>query len=202
MVYGKGLWHRRPFDGAIVMPDAGKESTRALEQLHYAIFQAWREGRKLSAAKLDEMLDDASPQNAPGLVYSAVCSDVVTGDVLAGAMCDLWRYSYPAGPDRDGWIEMFRKAGYTSNGKPASAPRNPCAVYRAAWDDERDGRHGLSWTPDYELARDFYGRWSKRQGQTRPVWTVEAPPDRLLCWIGCSREYLIDAAGLDIRECQ
>ena len=94
---------------------------------------------------------------------------------------------------------MFRKAGYTRDGKTAPLPEAPLTLYRAAWDDVADGRFGLSWTSEPRMI-EYYGCLSPRDGRSRPVWEAEFPPERLLCSVTTQGEYIADAKGLDVRE--
>jgi len=193
-------WRDPPRDiGGVThrIPDGSPRRKRS--DLDWDIESAARDGRMISAAELDEILMLSRPQDAAWLVYHAMQDGTLAPGVLAGAMWDLWQFSYPDGPDRDGWIEMFRAAGYTSNGKPAALPEAPVTLYRAAWDDVADGRYGMSWTPGSAGIR-YYALIDVRDGISRPVWEAEFPPERLLCSNTVYGEYVADATGLDVRE--
>lgn len=95
----------------------------------------------------------------------------------------------------DTWREMFLAVPYTVNGCPVALPRWPRRLYRGA---THANREGLSWTTNLAIAAYFA---STRQvpGMPGQVWTVTAPPHRLLAHIGDENEYVVDARNLTVR---
>jgi hypothetical protein len=172
---------------------------RTLTRLEWEIGAAASSGRLIGFAELDGMLDQAGTMSGADLLWRAVVSGVVSGDVLARVLGNVFRFSYPNGPGKASWIHMFRMAGYTQMTpdacKPAERPHGPLRLYRGAPEGRR---HGLSWTPSPQAAARFTKAW----GGPGVIWEADIPPDRLLC---CCRtayiiEYVVDAEGLDVRK--
>jgi hypothetical protein len=178
-----------------IMPDPG-----TMRRLEWEVDAARYTDRVISPAELDSMLDDAGTVHSADFLYRAVVNGAISDDTLAGIIGNVWQFSYPNGPGRDGWIWMFRKAGYTVNCKSAPLPDKPLRLYRGA---PHDNRYGLSWTPSRagasNYAREAHGML--RRSHPSPVWTADIPPDRLLCRINSTEiEYVADAEGLEVRE--
>jgi hypothetical protein len=96
----------------------------------------------------------------------------------------------------DIWAELFRTAGYTHDGQPATPPTEPITVYRGC---TPDGREGISWTSDLAVARSF-AHDQLRGRAVGHVYAFDAPPDALLAYIHETgrqeSEYVIDNAFL------
>jgi hypothetical protein len=114
----------------------------------------------------------------------------------AWAMCE-----FPLSAlDRDEWRILFDAAGYTIDGVRRPRPRKPRRLYRGAAEEYRDR---WSWTEDRAVAGRFADRYqSVWHGR---VWTVVAPPDRVLAKFtgrsevcGREAEWVVDVTGLDI----
>jgi len=115
-----------------------------------------------------------------------------------GVVAEAW--SDPEYPERsvepDLWVKFFRTAGYTYDGQRATPPTEPITVYRGC---TPDGRKGMAWTSDIEIAR----RFAHGQLRGRPlghVYVFEAPPEAMLAFIHENgreeSEYVIDNAYL------
>jgi len=82
---------------------------------------------------------------------------------------------------REGWVSLFRAAGYSVNGRPARLPSGPLRLYRGADWHRTDG---LSWTTSLGVARKFATSDGQRSEAER-LWTAEVPPVHLLArWEG------------------
>lgn len=73
------------------------------------------------------------------------------------------------------WVWLFRRAGYTVDGKPAALPTEHLTLYRGCG---RGHQRRMSWTTDLEMAQ-----WFSRRFTAGLVYTVTAPPTALLAAI-------------------
>lgn len=118
---------------------------------------------------------------------------------LAGS---LWSVAeFPESYLRNEWIDVFELAGYCVDGLPSPRPAEPLTLYRGA---TPEGKTGMSWTDDHEIARRFAS--GELWGRQTPgvLWTAKVEPWRLLCRNHedgrHEAEYVIDPAGLEVRE--
>ncbi len=137
--------------------------------------------------------------NAPALLVDLYCGGSLDLVAHPGVVARAW--SLPEYPERCMepviWVELFRTAGYTHDGLPATPPTEPITVYRGC---TPDGRAGMAWTSDLAMAR----RFAHDQLRRRPVghvYAFDAPPIALLAYIHETgrqeSEYVIDRAFLD-----
>ncbi len=124
-------------------------------------------------------------------IFSAASSRVGRNNAPA-LLCDLYygksldlaahpsvvarAWSLPEYPERcirrGIWVQLFRTAGYTHDGQPASPPTEPITVYRGC---TPDGRAGMAWTSDLAMAR----RFAHDQLRRRPVGHVYSFPKQI-----------------------
>lgn len=100
-------------------------------------------------------------------------------DTFIQALTDSW-----TGPDapeaclpQEEWIDFFRKAGFTRDGKPVDPPTEPVLLVRGGRYPDR-----MSWTATPSVAESF----AKRSGGR--LWATEAPPEAILAIINHQRE--------------
>lgn len=88
-------------------------------------------GNDNAAALLDDLRRGGYQPNRGGWDGGKFLSDV------PGAVAYAWSIlEFPEGKlHRDLWLELFREAGYTRNGNPASRPSKPVQLYRGATED-------------------------------------------------------------------
>jgi hypothetical protein len=177
------------------------DNSGTMARIEWEIDTAKSTGRIIGLAELDRMLDDAGTTQGAYVLCNAVYSAVVTPETVAAVIGNVWQFSYPNGPGPDGWVHMFRLAGYTHNCRPAERPSGPLRLYRGAPAEERCG---LSWTPVRWVAEHY----AHHQGGFGPVgdrsmhgavWWADVEPDRLLaCSIVTNEiEYVVDPEGLE-----
>lgn len=75
-------------------------------------------------------------------------------------------------PQRD-WMALWKRAGYSDDGRPAERPDSPVRLWRGS---TRGLRRRWSWTDDSDRARWFADRVSLLGIDVGSVWTVLAPP--------------------------
>jgi hypothetical protein len=96
------------------------------------------------------------------------------------------------------WLGLWRKAGFTMDGKPAERPTEPMLLWRAA---HPTYKRGFAWTDSRKVAEWFL---QARYGRNHRLYEVVAPPDRLLAYIHDSgrgeSEWIIDARALPLIE--
>jgi hypothetical protein len=101
---------------------------------------------------------------------------------MNGVVADVWSSAeYPEDAmDPSLWVTLFRKNGYTNDGKAAAPLTEPVTLYRGAPDDLA---MRMSWTSDIRIAERFAygGIRGRRPGQ---VWTATVHPEGLLAYIG------------------
>ena len=148
--------------------------------------------------------------SAPALLFDLVYIDESL-DVarVPGAVADAW--SSAESPERalesDTWTELFMRAGYTVDDRPAERPSEPVRVFRGCTADliydevhdcDVDPRFGMSWTTDVEMARRFAsGIRGRRPGN---VYAAVVQPEHLLAYLGPEHrdesEFVVHPAGL------
>ncbi len=137
---------------------------------------------------------------APALLFDLYYGKSLDLAAHPSVVADAW--SSPEYPERcvepDIWAGLFRTAGYTHDGQPATPPTEPITVYRGC---TPDGRAGISWTSDLAVARSF-AHDQLRGRAVGYVYAFDAPPDALL--LACihetgrqESEYVIDNAFLE-----
>ncbi len=144
-------------------------------------------------------------------IFSAASSRVGRNNAPA-LLCDLYygksldlaahpsvvarAWSLPEYPERcirrGIWVQLFRSAGYTHDGQPASPPTEPITVYRGC---TPDGRAGMAWTSDLAIAHRF-AHDQLRGRAVGHVYAFDAPPGKLLTYIHETgrqeSEYVVD----------
>jgi hypothetical protein len=160
------------------------------------VIQYWSGGgAELTADDIEAAASRLGRDHYPALIDSLVAYGWLTTSAAAVVVASAWSAAeHPQDAlHEDEWRYLFEFAGYTVDGVPAPRPTAPVQVYRGA--DEAH-RLGWSWTDDRKLAAWFARRWSAGQ-----VWTLFAPPYRLLARISDQRpgesEFVVDTTGLD-----
>jgi hypothetical protein len=140
-------------------------------------------------------------KSAPALLFDLYYGKSLDLAAHPSVVADAWSSpEYPERcfePDRWIWVKLFRTAGYTHDGQPATPPTEPITVYRGC---TPEGRGGMAWTSDLAMAR----RFAHDRLRGRPVGQVyafDAPPEALLAYIHETgrqeSEYVIDNAFLE-----
>lgn len=118
---------------------------------------------------------------------------------MAGIVAAVWTLTEPfkVGLNHADWIGMFRTNGYTHERRPAPLLTDPVTVYRGTVDD---CRVGMSWTTDYDTAREFAcdGMSSRARGN---IYRATIRPRLLLAYIHDELgrgefEFVVDQDGL------
>lgn len=139
---------------------------------------------------------------APDLLDHLFDSACLTTAAAATAVAEAW--SDAEFPEhilgRNRWRKLFKFAGYNVDGRPAPRPADPVKVYRGA---DVAHRRGWSWTTNLEMSEWFARRWDLTRPGTGQVWTMLAPPERLLAYIDgpdsrSESEYVVDTRGLTV----
>lgn len=140
----------------------------------------------------------------PVLLWDAFVGGQITKETLAAVIGDVW--SDAELPERllrprSAWLFLFKMAGYTVNGRPASRPVQAVNLYRGA--TPRYARR-MAWSADPERAEWFAARVRLFGYENACVYTSEVPPESLLCRLHDpvngrgEDEYVIDPAGINI----
>ena len=145
-------------------------------------------------------------------------ADQLRPKVLRHAVAYAWCWSDDSlALRREDWITLWRRAGYSVDGRTAEPPSEPVALWRGSmppW------HNGMSWTTNRATAEAYVTRWDadavyasgRRVGMIRTaavfgvdmtpkLYAVQAPPTALLGqinWRG-EDEYVVDTTGLTIR---
>jgi hypothetical protein len=153
----------------------------------------------LSREDVEWLLSRLERTRAPWVFYELFRHGLLTDDAvtLASVVWSMDEYTHET-VDEAQWKELFEAAGYTEDGHPAPRPREPIRLYRGS---TLEHRRGGSWTTSYAIAQWYAtsGTGGRPQGA---VWTVVAPPERLLCHNTGREEdeYVLDTTGLTIEE--
>jgi hypothetical protein len=147
---------------------------------------------------LDYALAFVGRSNGPALLWDLYSADLLNRRLLAPNIGGVWSAAeipeYNLEPPM--WRQLFVRAGYTENGKPAHRPHQPLILYRGATPDRRAG---WSWTNDVNVAAAyaFEGVRGRKRGR---VWVAEVEPARLLAFHDGREEgeYVVDTEGMEI----
>ncbi|GAS90489.1 hypothetical protein [Mycolicibacterium brisbanense] len=158
--------------------------------------------RPLARTAFDRTVSRAGRNDGPALLFDLYFGrtlDLSRSD-MAGVVADVWsdaEYPARAFDDPQIWTHLFVANGYSHDGEKADRPTESVVLYRGC---THEGRFGMSWTSDVEMARRFaYGGLRGRaQGQ---VYTAVVAPEHLLAYIGersgrGESEYVVDPSGL------
>jgi hypothetical protein len=130
--------------------------------------------------------------------YAALYRDPANRDAMAeyaGGAWFRWGTSF-LGPAA--WRDLFRRAGYRFNDRPAERPTEPMMLWRGAVDEHR---LNWSWTPKRDFAV-WFAVEAPIQCSTGDLWCAVVTPDRLLAATtpGAPNEhlveYVVDTRGL------
>jgi hypothetical protein len=124
------------------------------------------------------------------LVAAGRADDELLREVLPNA----WRYKTERiRLDPAVVCAMFRRLGYTVDGRSARPPGGTRTLYRGA---TKDHRAGCSWTLDPGTAAYFASQRQDVTGSGR-VWVAEVPASRLLAYLSDESEFIVDLAGAE-----
>jgi hypothetical protein len=137
-------------------------------------------------------------------LYTRFRAGEVSAEDMAAELPKVWRYRSDRDPlDSDAaWRAMVEHAGYFTwasgqhDGRQAPRPRRARRLFRGAAPSRR---FGMSWTANPDIG-EYFARFRQppdvNDGQ---VWVGVFAPSRRLAYLDDEREYLVDAAGLDVR---
>ncbi|KXO88743.1 hypothetical protein AXK56_10520 [Tsukamurella pulmonis] len=162
----------------------------------------WGGTSRCSRADFDLCLIWVGRNNGPALLFDFHFGGVVDlrAPDMAGIAASAWcgaEYPERTYDPPSMWVRMFKRNGYTHDGSRAPLPTEPIQLYRGCTED---GRYGMSWTTDCEIARAF--AFDGLRGQPAgAVYTATVDPKHLLAYIGPEvgrgeSEYVVDPAGL------
>lgn len=160
-------------------------------------------GGTISSTELDQYLLAEGRNGGPAVLWVAWEGEMISYDTLAAHVGAVW--SLAEFPDqcleREQWLELFRCASFTVDGKRAALPTEPLTLWRGAVPERRAD---WSWTTDPEVART-YASGTMLGRPMGKVWQVVAPPGALLAAnLGPDTrkesEYVVDTRGLNIFE--
>jgi len=197
------LGSSRPGEGRVIDADAFLALQK--QSVEQALAEAWDflmdEGHTVE--DLRNACSRVGRNNEPALIWDLWCEDG-WHDEIAQIVGDVWSAAeYPERAlDQSMWLEIFGYAGFRRDGEVAPPPAESLTLYRGA---TAEGRFGMSWTNDLEVAEKF-ARAGIRGRAVGTVWTAEVEPRYLLAYVGREgtrgeSEYVVDPAGLiDVRE--
>jgi hypothetical protein len=155
---------------------------------------------KLTTDEFEQLLGYAGMRNGPALLFDAWAGRHITPETITATIGEVWSCAeYPdQNIDRDGWRILFRKAGFTIDGKPAERPTEPLTLWRGSVPERR---RDWSWSTDRTVADGYANGTGARRPKGR-LYRVVAPPEALLCANNGREEaeYVIDTRGLRITE--
>lgn len=162
----------------------------------------WGGTSPCSRADLDLCLSRIGRNNGPALLFDFHYGRVVKLDApdMAGAVANVWsdaEYPESAYDPPSFWVRLFERNGYSHDGIRVARPTEPVQLYRGCTEE---GRFGMSWTSDREVAESFaYDSLRGRPPGT--VYTATVAPGSLLAYIDAEigrseREYVVNPAGL------
>lgn len=163
-------------------------------------FEALPRLGKVTTDEFERLLGFAGMRNGPALLFDAYAGRHIDSATITAVIGPVWSTAeYPdQNIDRDGWRILFRRAGFTIDGKPADRPEEPLELWRGSVPERR---RDWSWSTDRTVAEGYANGTSARRPQGR-LYRVVAPPEALLC-ANAERgeaEYVIDTRGLRITE--
>ncbi|WGJ88204.1 hypothetical protein [Gordonia sp. SMJS1] len=129
----------------------------------------------------------------------AVRTGTISHQTAAVAAVTLW----PAKPDNVTidyplWRDLFRIAGFSSDGAATPRPRSSLLLFRGATPDRA---RGLSWTTDLEQAH-YFATQRQVPGATACTWAAWVTPSRMLAFYGhtppCEFEVVVDATDFPV----
>ena len=134
----------------------------------------------------------------PAVIYELDQHQVIDPKAYTTLVPDAWSIAeFPGTSLRTNtWRKLWKKAGFTINGKPAPLPAEPVTVYRASWPKYK---HHMSWTDNLEIAKRFF-RVGYRTKQH--LYQTTAQPKNLLAYMHerDESEWIVDTRKLIITE--
>ena len=153
-----------------------------------------------TAGELQTALSRVGGGDGPALVADLYFLDEGhPDDVLARVICSVWSGAeYPDAALGDViWRRLFKKAGFTVDGRSEELPPRPLTLWRGSVPERRAD---WSWTDRRDVAATYAdGAYGRPPGR---VWQAEVEPSRLLArnTERGEHEYVVDTLGLTIRE--
>lgn len=125
----------------------------------------------------------------------------MSDDTLARLIFPTWKWA--GNPEkyvkRSQWRALYRRAGFTVDGKPADRPTGgPLVMYRAA---DHENRFNFSWTSNQWLAVMYAGMRRAqydRYGTPKDIriWRMAVPVENLLAHGNAGGEWVVDTSQL------
>lgn len=155
---------------------------------------------QVTTEELEHLIGLAGRNNGPALLFDAWFGKKINRDTLTAVIGPAWSAAeYPdQNLDRGTWRYLFRKSGFTVDGKPADRPDGPLTLWRGSVPGRR---RDWSWSTDRGVAEGYANGTAARRPQGR-LYRVVAPPEALLCANNGrdEAEYVIDTRHLRITE--
>jgi hypothetical protein len=135
-------------------------------------------------------------KNQPGRLAELHAAGRLAPATLNYLVPSTWRYRIDGDPvPVQTWRELFQAVDYTHDFSLARRPRWPVRLYRGATEANR---YGLAWTWRIDQAT-YFAHSRQAPGTHASVWTVLAPPERLLAYLSDEGEFVTDVRGLEVR---
>ncbi|MFJ5592825.1 hypothetical protein ACIQCG_24130 [Streptomyces noursei] len=166
-----------------------------------AVAEAAERGELLDTGRFAELLLRAGRLDGPALLFDAWFGEAIATRTLAAHVGSVWSMAeYPdAALDRPAWRELFAKAGFTADGRPATHPAGPVELWRGS---VHERRADWSWTTRRAVAEGYATGTGARRSTTGRLYRTVAPPSALLAHsTGRGEgEYVLNTDGLTIAE--
>jgi len=101
------------------------------------------------------------------------------------------------------WLTLFRHAGFTHDGVPASPPSGVTQLWRASAPEHR---FRMSWTPSLSTARGYAAGQNHAEPGAGRIYTAHVPPERVLAVLDAKLanplevEWIVNTRGLEVEE--
>lgn len=159
----------------------------------------YRSDRELDGYMFAQALANVGRDNGPALLFDLYHAGALDIGECPSVVAHAWSMAeFPEShfdmPET--WRDLFERAGYTHEGRPAPRPSAPVTVYRGC---HHKRRFGMAWTADLERAQ-WFADPERREG-AKHVYVHRADPWELLAFINESgrheAEYVIDPEYLN-----
>ena len=151
------------------------------------------------------ILDRTHPDRVPTILWHASKRHSITAAVVAQHIGKAFAHcSRPAELlTQQRWLTLFKRAGFTVDGRPTKRPQEPTRLYRAA---EPQHARRMSWTPSLDTAHGYAEGQGHSQDGAGRIFTTVAQPHQVLCINDenlanpLEVEWIVDPRRLDIVE--
>lgn len=162
------------------------------------LITAITEGPPLTTRMMKMYLGSCGRIHSPAVLLAAWRHQRITARQLRELLYIVWSYAeYPQDYiSDDDWRDMFRAAGYTSHGQPATPPDRIQLFRGSPW----EYRRRWSWTDNLPCAQ-IHAQGGIAWRKEGIVWTLTAPASAILLHRNHIdfEEYVVDTDGLEIR---